>query len=158
MTERSIPHIRDIFSPASAGNVQQPHDSAVCTSCEDECPQVSEEVRRRKSGRSRPRQETDLKYLERHLSMKKTIRKKMMRDLQQAFVADPEIAKEGDLNSLTFTGRKKEGFLDFLRTGGKANKDEDVDSGRGSPTREDKDEDRRQAGFWRRFTIRRNKR
>lgn len=91
MTERSIPHIRDIFSPASAGNVQQPHDSAVCTSCEDECPQVSEEVRRRKSGRSRPRQETDLKYLERHLSMKKTIRKKMMRDLQQAFVADPEV-------------------------------------------------------------------
>ena len=30
-----------------------------------------------------------MKHLERHLSMKKTIRKKMMRDLQQAFVDDP---------------------------------------------------------------------
>ena len=33
--------------------------------------------------------ERDVKHLERHLSMKKTIRKKMMRDLQQAFVDDP---------------------------------------------------------------------
>ncbi|KAI8429221.1 hypothetical protein MSG28_007746 [Choristoneura fumiferana] len=31
----------------------------------------------------------DVKTLERHLSMKKTIRKKIMRDLQQAFVEDP---------------------------------------------------------------------
>lgn len=31
----------------------------------------------------------DVKTLERHLSMKKTIRKKIMRDLQQAFVDDP---------------------------------------------------------------------
>jgi len=34
--------------------------------------------------------EDDVKHLERHLSMKKTIRKKIMRDLQQAFVEDPD--------------------------------------------------------------------
>ena len=30
--------------------------------------------------------EHDIKHIERHLSMKRTIRKKIMRDLQQAFV------------------------------------------------------------------------
>ena len=42
--------------------------------------------------------ERDVKHLERHLSMKKTIRKKMMRDLQQAFVDDPKKFTDADEN------------------------------------------------------------
>lgn len=41
--------------------------------------------------------EEDVKHLERHLSMKKTIRKKIMRDLQQAFVEDPDEFKVEDI-------------------------------------------------------------
>jgi len=41
--------------------------------------------------------EDDVKHLERHLSMKKTIRKKIMRDLQQAFVEDPDEFKVEDI-------------------------------------------------------------
>ncbi|KAF6198098.1 hypothetical protein GE061_007845 [Apolygus lucorum] len=63
----------------------------------------------------------------------------MMRDLQQALVADPEEVKEGDvISSLTFTGKKKrqEGFLDFLRTGGSGKgREDDEDSGRGAEDR-----------------------
>merc|ERR1712212_112192 len=33
--------------------------------------------------------EKEMKHIERHLSMKRTIRKKIMRDLQQAFVENP---------------------------------------------------------------------
>merc|ERR1712051_168527 len=43
---------------------------------------------------SKPLTEHDIKHIERHLSMKRTIRKKIMRDLQQAFVQDPtELSK-----------------------------------------------------------------
>ena len=45
-------------------------------------------------GQSRTVTERDVRHLERHLSMKKTIRKKIMRDLRQAFVDDP--ARIGD--------------------------------------------------------------
>ncbi|XKL62133.1 hypothetical protein PGB90_001966 [Kerria lacca] len=80
--------------------------------------------------------EPEVKYLERHLSMKKTIRKKIMRDLQKAFVEDPnefrvedippeQLKAEINLQSLSFasSGKKKDkknnesNFLDFLRTG-----------------------------------------
>lgn len=77
-------------------------------------------------------------------SMKKTIRKKIMRDLQQAFVGDPkeftkteippEKKHEMDLkNALNFDPKtqKKSGeqrFLDMLR-------DSSDDSGMGSPSR-----------------------
>jgi len=37
--------------------------------------------------------EKDFRHIERHLSMKKTIRKKMMKDLQHAFVEDPNDLK-----------------------------------------------------------------
>jgi hypothetical protein len=45
--------------------------------------------KRRTKDISRTITERDVRHLERHLSMKKTIRKKIMRDLQQAFVDDP---------------------------------------------------------------------
>ena len=88
---------------------------------------------------SRTLTEHDVRHLERHLSMKRTIRKKMMRDLQQAFVQDPrEFTKvtrrrEIDMKSLNLnrpgpgSGQSEPNFLDILR-------DSD-DSGHGSPTR-----------------------
>ena len=71
---------------------------------------------------------------ERHLSMKRTIRKKIMRDLQQAFVQDPKeftkVTRRREINlkslNLTGTGQSEPNFLDMLR-------DSD-DSGNGSPT------------------------
>lgn len=48
-------------------------------------------------GRGASTFEDDVKHLERHLSMKKTIRKKIMRDLQQAFVEDPDEFKVEDI-------------------------------------------------------------
>lgn len=91
----------------------------------------------RSSHRDKTLTEHDVKHLERHLSMKKTIRKKIMRDLQQAFVQDPnefrvedisheQLKAEINLQSLSFgnSGKKKgkkssseSNFLDFLRTG-----------------------------------------
>ena len=84
--------------------------------------------------------EHDVKHIERHLSMKRTIRKKMMRDLQQAFVQDPEDLAAGhredrrnDAHPVSFNveksrhGQSEPNFLDMLR-------DSD-DSGHWSPTR-----------------------
>lgn len=133
----------------------------------------------------------DVKHLERHLSMKKTIRKKIMRDLRQAFVEDPnefrvdperqdpDQLREINISNLNFNGRQQQSdsnFLEILR-------DDDQDSGHGSPTREphrfDKYErqmqeqrlpvaaaavveehsEKKQTSFWKRFTLKgKNKR
>ncbi|XP_018017828.1 uncharacterized protein LOC108674400 [Hyalella azteca] len=76
-------------------------------------------------------QERDIRHIERHLSMKKTIRKKMMRDLQQAFVEDPKDLQQDpkgladdkknniDINNLTFSknrmSKSEHNFLDMLK-------------------------------------------
>ncbi len=92
--------------------------------------------KKKRFGRKEIPTEPEVKYLERHLSMKKTIRKKIMRDLQKAFVEDPnefrvedippeQLKAEINLQSLSFAsgGKKKDkknnesNFLDFLRTG-----------------------------------------
>lgn len=143
------------------------NDSAISVgSTSEEDLSVTSSSRRKKQQRSRrEKTEQDVKHLERHLSMKKTIRKKIMRDLQQAFVEDPnefrvedippeQLKAELNLQSLSFgTSSKKKGkkssgesnFLDFLRTGSGENKNsnvasntrpDDADSGHGSPTRE----------------------
>jgi SOS-response transcriptional repressor LexA len=70
----------------------------------------------------------DVKTLERHLSMKKTIRKKIMRDLQQAFVEDPnefrtenttveQLKAEIRAEAVRFGDKNKrsDNFLDMLR-------------------------------------------
>jgi len=128
----------------------------------------------------------DVKHLERHLSMKKTIRKKIMRDLRQAFVEDPnefrvdperqdpDQLREINISNLNFNGRPQQSdsnFLDILR-------DEDQDSGHGSPTREhrydkyerqmherlpsaapEEQSEKKQTSFWKRFTLKgKNKR
>lgn len=123
-SERNIPHLRDIFggdddglpdelrrldikgddrnslSGVSAGGT----DSAISVgsaSEEDLLPVKGPKKKRHKSGRQTCRGastfEDDVKHLERHLSMKKTIRKKIMRDLQQAFVEDPDEFKVEDI-------------------------------------------------------------
>ncbi|XP_024083133.1 uncharacterized protein LOC112127062 [Cimex lectularius] len=106
MSERSIPHIRDIFG-------SERHET---TAGEEE---TSEKAWRR---RCKKKSEEEAKHLERHLSMKKTIRKKMMRDLQQALAAEQEEAKEA------------------------------VEC---EQPKQEKEEEKK--GFWRRFTMRKNK-
>ena len=81
-----------------------------------------------------------MKHLERHLSMKKTIRKKMMRDLQQAFVDDPtkftnenkdskDIIDAFDFDPQSTKRAKDENrFLEILR-----GNEGSEDSGHGSP-------------------------
>ena len=75
--------------------------------------------------------EKDIRHIERHLSMKKTIRKKMMRDLQQAFVEDPgefqqdpnrmEPEKKNNINIRNLTiskgrlSKSEHNFLDMLK-------------------------------------------
>ena len=118
------------------------NDSAISvgSTSEDEVPPSSagagagkKKSKKSRRDNSRTLTERDVKHLERHLSMKKTIRKKIMRDLQQAFVEDPtefrveDISHEQLIQSLSFgtPGRgqkasrhaaKESNFLDMLRT------------------------------------------
>lgn len=131
-SERSIPHLRDIFcikkhpadhingnscggNPYDSGNISQPN--------------VTNFYRK---NRDNHKTSGDVKTLERHLSMKKTIRKKIMRDLQQAFVEDPNEFRIENANSDKLKAeiraeafrfgdrpatRKSDNFLDMLRAG-----------------------------------------
>ena len=87
------------------GHMQQDHAKTHCSSDEEDIPKVtsggSQRNKRKKKRKgseklqySRTITEKDVRSIERHLSMKKTIRKKIMRDLQQAFV-------EGDPNEIS---------------------------------------------------------
>lgn len=148
--DRNIPHLRDIFgfgnkwenTRLQAEEKIPGHDSAVSvgsTSGEEESPKNSKKKKSRRRDNSKTLTESDVKHLERHLSMKKTIRKKIMRDLQQAFVEDPnefrvddipheQLKAEINIQSLSFgTPSQKQGrtrgnaentFLDMLRAGG----------------------------------------
>ncbi|XP_055683828.1 uncharacterized protein LOC129790367 [Lutzomyia longipalpis] len=134
-SERSIPHLRDIFGLSSysslSGGSQKTSDSyhhANLTGTSDTHSSGKQSKKRRdKSG---PNGTGDVKTLERHLSMKKTIRKKIMRDLQQAFVDDPnefkvenptpdQLKAELNAEALRFGDnrrtRKSDNFLDMLR-------------------------------------------
>ncbi|XP_033223274.1 uncharacterized protein LOC117176962 isoform X1 [Belonocnema kinseyi] len=166
LTERNIPHLRDIFGFGSKwdnGQIQgEELDNAisvVSTSGEDKSPKNSKKKKSKRRDNSKTLTETDVKHLERHLSMKKTIRKKIMRDLQQAFVEDPneflvddippeQLKAEINIQSLSFgTPSQKQGrtrgnaestFLDMLRSGGglETNGVDDRDLGSSSPKRE----------------------
>lgn len=152
-TDRNIPHLRDIFGFGTKWETSHKQeekiietDSAISmgsTSGEEESPKNNnnkkKKSRRREMNNSKTLTENDVKHLERHLSMKKTIRKKIMRDLQQAFVEDPnefrvddipheQLKAEINIQSLSFgTPSQKQGrskgnaestFLDMLRGGG----------------------------------------
>lgn len=95
---------RNSLGGVSAGGT----DSAISVgsaSEEDLLPVKGSKKKRHKSGdgggtrrtKGATKFEDDVKHLERHLSMKKTIRKKIMRDLQQAFVEDPDEFKVEDI-------------------------------------------------------------
>ncbi|CAL4061537.1 unnamed protein product [Meganyctiphanes norvegica] len=89
------------------------------------------EPRSKSSDRDNHKGEGEIKQIERHLSMKKTIRKKMMRDLQQAFVEDPgefqqdhknipqEKKQNIDIRNLTISkgklSKSEHNFLDMLK-------------------------------------------
>ncbi|CAH3986570.1 uncharacterized protein LOC123714268 [Pieris brassicae] len=79
-SERAIPHLRDIFGLNQQYEAKQTFD---------EHDDKTKKSSRKKKDDYRTYANGDVKTLERHLSMKKTIRKKIMRDLQQAFVEDP---------------------------------------------------------------------
>ncbi|KAG8226647.1 hypothetical protein J437_LFUL005299 [Ladona fulva] len=92
-----------------------------------------------KRDRTRTLTERDVRHLERHLSMKKTIRKKIMRDLQSAFLVEES---EPRLSPNVKQTQPEPSLLDMLRAeddniiqSGKVMND-DRDSGHESPTRE----------------------
>uniref|UniRef100_A0A1L8DDM8 Uncharacterized protein n=1 Tax=Nyssomyia neivai TaxID=330878 RepID=A0A1L8DDM8_9DIPT len=133
-SERSIPHLRDIFGLSSytslSGGAHKTSDSyhANLTGTSDIHSSGKQSKKRRDKSASNGT--GDVKTLERHLSMKKTIRKKIMRDLQQAFVDDPnefkvenstsdQLKAELNAEALRFGDnrrtRKSDNFLDMLR-------------------------------------------
>lgn len=130
-SERSIPHLRDIFGLSI--NHKQPDAVYNHQSNNGDIDKPSKKSK--KSSKTSASQNGgggggELKTLERHLSMKKTIRKKIMRDLQQAFVDDPNEFKvdnnqermkaELNLEAMRYgeskhRSRKSDNFLDMLR-------------------------------------------
>jgi len=142
------PRTYDKFYHKLPGNFIDPSGStskSLCSSDADEPNTASSETadtsrkkkRRKKSDRkySRTITERDVRHLDRHLSMKKTIRKKIMRDLQQAFVQDNETPDNLDLNCLNFDPNKKAvtdaNILDLLKSPN-PNSEQDPDSGHGT--------------------------
>lgn len=207
MSERTIPHLRDIFGVPFDGVQYSPRsrrrhdhdvrnttamappssrftdlhisppepatdpDSAVSVGSSGEEENYSSHKKKQgKDSNRRSRKEEsyssgnrtltqkDVKHLERHLSMKKTIRKKIMRDLRQAFVEDPnefrvdperstlspDQLREINIQNLSFNGQSDSNFLEILRVesagcrpnNNRGSREEDRDSGHGSPTRE----------------------
>lgn len=107
-SERSIPHLRDIFGLKGYGThmMNDHHTNNIdlySTSHDSHNAHIPKKhhSRKNKQDNQKPMSNNDVKVLERHLSMKKTIRKKIMRDLQQAFVDDPnEFQVEGTSSEL----------------------------------------------------------
>jgi len=132
------PRTYDKFYQKSPCNFQpqqgEERDSAISVCSSEECDQVEDKKKRRRPRRSQSERrvrnrtltERDVKHLERHLSMKRTIRKKIMADLQHAFVRKPDT--DGfHIKSLDLEGSLQPNVLDLLR-------DSD-DSGHHSPSR-----------------------
>jgi len=132
------PRTYDKFYHKVPGNFIDPTSKSLCSSeAEDheslENNSSNRKKKRRKKGDrkySRTITERDVRHLDRHLSMKKTIRKKIMRDLQQAFVQDNDQIDKLDLNQLNFDPKKKAindaNLLDLLK------QEENQDSGHGT--------------------------
>ena len=103
----------------------------------------------------------EIQHIERHLSMKKTLRKKMMRDLKQAFVDDPNEFRQDptsipdeqrnliNIQNMHISPDKASGENNFLGM----LKDE-PDSGHGSPTRDHERHQRpkEKLSLWKRLT------
>jgi len=123
------PRTYDKFYQKTPGNFVEPQtDSAVslCSSENDEHREPLEKGRRKRRGRktcdkdivrenSKTLTEQDIKHIERHLSMKRTIRKKIMRDLKHTFVKDPTGEEKAKENLINVYGQSEPNILDMLR-------------------------------------------
>ena len=102
------------------------------------CNNVRKKKRRKKRDErnySRTITEREVRHLDRHLSMKKTIRKKIMRDLQQAFVVKDEPTPD-TLDRINFDPSKKatndSKLLDLLKCPDDSGQSGHSDSGHGT--------------------------
>lgn len=135
-TERSIPHLRDIFGLSINHKNSEPVYNHPQPIGDNDKPNKKSKKSSKSSANGQQNGGGELKTLERHLSMKKTIRKKIMRDLQQAFVDDPNEFKvdnnqermksELNLEAMRYgeskhRTRKSDNFLDMLRGDQNAN-------------------------------------
>lgn len=177
-SERSIPHLRDIFGIKSYNSHVPTNDRHASSLDPYSNPHMSHDYkkhhhsRKSKHDNQKPMTNSDVKVLERHLSMKKTIRKKIMRDLQQAFVDDPNEFQVENTNAehmkaelkaetLRFgenPSKKSDNFLVMLRGGDQhqgrsvctfnnaLQREYDYDS----PALATRDE---KQSFWKRFTM-----
>lgn len=172
-SERSIPHLRDIFGIKGYNSHMQNECgmTAVDPYSNPHMPNESKKHSRKKHDNHRPMTNGDVKMLERHLSMKKTIRKKIMRDLQQAFVDDPNEFRVENTNTdhmkaelkaeaIRFgenPSKKSDNFLVMLRGGDQHqgryesyNSAQQREYDYDSPTISARDE---KQSFWKRFTM-----
>lgn len=182
--DRSIPHIRNIFSTSSRkkstsdtqdlcqyeksprsrkkSNKELDHDHKNTGSPKKAFDFGKENLKssdeHRKSGNkngnyntytSKSLTEKDMKHLERHLSMKKTIRKQISRNLAQAFLDNPNIFEPADDKSTNHKAdhalpplgdkqgiaKTEQNVLDLLKIS-----IDDRDSGHSSPTHENLDD------------------
>lgn len=148
-SERAIPHLRDIFSLAA--------------------PQYDENEEKSKKSSKKTKKDDyrtygngDVKTLERHLSMKKTIRKKIMRDLQQAFVEDPDEFKVDNTSPEKLKAELSAEAVKFGEKNTRKSEPTFLDMLRGESRGEEAREERppvEKTGFWRRLTMKnKNKR
>lgn len=145
--ERRIPHVRDVFSDLRSYD-HSPRSRRKEPSTPPPVRQHQHQQRHQHQAPSapsgvtpptQPLTERDFRHLERHLSMKKTIRKQISRNLAQAFVEDPKVLSNNAVNSnharqqpqpqsqpqvITLTrakiARSDQNFLDMLKEPNKA--------------------------------------
>jgi len=155
-TQEERPRTYDKFYQKTPGNFQalEPQTDSAVSMCSSDNeyhkdsphPADKEKDKKRKKGRkildkaikerrsSKTLTEQDIKHIERHLSMKRTIRKKIMRDLQSNLVLGPSddlrpLANDKvDKEKLEKLGYSESNILDMLR--------DSQDSGHDSPGRE----------------------
>ncbi|KAH0550455.1 uncharacterized protein LOC123260633 [Cotesia glomerata] len=141
ISDRKIPHLRDIFGFDNNNNNNNNQVQLEKLGKLEETSLSNNQMNQtRNRDYSKILTERDVKHLEQHLSMKKTIRKKIMRDLQQAFVEDPnefrvdddipleKLKAEINYRSLSFgfpsqkhrcaIGNTESTFLEMLRADG----------------------------------------
>lgn len=188
-SERSIPHLRDIFSinsyssgynyttqntNAYANEHHHHHQPTIDNNRHNNLVQ-NKPTSRKKRDNNKTLTNGDIKTLERHLSMKKTIRKKIMRDLQQMYTDDPNEFNTGNTEQLkaevradvvrfgerqtTATTKKSDNFLDMLRsentylnnnaTSVQQRRDYDYDTANSHHQQQQKEKQ----SFWKRLTM-----
>ncbi|CAN7978615.1 hypothetical protein HPB47_009108 [Ixodes persulcatus] len=102
--ERRIPHVRDVFSDLRSydhsprSRRKEPSSPPPSRRQHQQPNQQPTSVTGGVAPPTQPLTERDFRHLERHLSMKKTIRKQISRNLAQAFVEDPKVLSNNAVN------------------------------------------------------------